>query len=97
MGEQVEPMRGPRHRVWGRGLGGAWGGCTQGAAPCPTPACCLETVMGPLLPLPTRGLSRGSVRVECDSCGHRGDNKDHDLAGKLERPFYSIRLCRLGL
>ena len=51
---------------------GAWAGPgvaarkEQSHVPCPTPARRLETVTGPLLPLPSQGLSRGSVRVECD-------------------------------
>lgn len=45
--------------------------------------------MGHLPPLPARGLSRGSVHVECGPAlpavtvhVHHGDNKDHGLAGK---------------
>ena len=50
--------------------------------------------MGPLLPLPSRGLSQGSVHVECDTAlpavsvhVHHGDSKDHGLAGKACTAF----------
>ena len=60
-------MRGPRHRVWGGGLGGAWGGCTQGAVPRPMSHPGPPSGDGDGTPSsPAQGLSRGSVRVECD-------------------------------